>query len=268
MHDLIHLEYPRFFGRATALFYALVGDPDAARCGAAADERRTHRRGVRRRFLGSRATVAASSRWATIRRCSRRRRRRCRARARIIFYAGNHRPHKNLAVLYEAWAASARTPIELDLVVTGPDDPAALAALPRATGSELRFAGHARADASSAALPRRAARTCTRRSRKASGCRCSRRPSSARRSSPVRPPSRRRRAVRERRSRRTTCSRCGRRLTDLAANPAPFRRRAAEGSVAVRAYTWDRFAAATAAVYREVVDGSGWSGRSSAAAGR
>ena len=45
-------------------------------------------------------------------------------------------------------------------------------------------------------------------------------------------------------------------LTDLAANPAPYRRRAAEGSVALRAYTWDRFAAGTAAVYREVVDGS------------
>jgi glycosyltransferase involved in cell wall biosynthesis len=45
-------------------------------------------------------------------------------------------------------------------------------------------------------------------------------------------------------------------LTDLAANPAPYRRRAAEGSLALRAYTWDRFAAATAAVYREVVDGS------------
>ena len=45
-------------------------------------------------------------------------------------------------------------------------------------------------------------------------------------------------------------------LTDLAANPAPYRRRAAEGRTAMRAYTWDRFAAATAAVYREVVDGS------------
>jgi glycosyltransferase involved in cell wall biosynthesis len=46
-------------------------------------------------------------------------------------------------------------------------------------------------------------------------------------------------------------------LTDLAADPAPYRQRAAEGSIAMRAYTWDRFAAATAAVYREVVDGSG-----------
>jgi len=46
-------------------------------------------------------------------------------------------------------------------------------------------------------------------------------------------------------------------LTDVIANPAPYRRRAAEGSVAMRAYTWDRFAAATAVVYREVVDGFG-----------
>ncbi|HEV8023049.1 MAG TPA: glycosyltransferase, partial [Candidatus Lustribacter sp.] len=45
-------------------------------------------------------------------------------------------------------------------------------------------------------------------------------------------------------------------LTDLVANPAPYRRRAAEGRDAVRAYTWDRFAAATAAVYREVANGT------------
>jgi len=44
-------------------------------------------------------------------------------------------------------------------------------------------------------------------------------------------------------------------LTDLAVNPAPYRRRAAEGRAALRAYTWDRFAAGTAAVYREVVHG-------------
>jgi len=38
-------------------------------------------------------------------------------------------------------------------------------------------------------------------------------------------------------------------------DPQPFRSRAAEGVVPLRAYTWDRFAAATAAVYREVL---GW----------
>jgi glycosyltransferase involved in cell wall biosynthesis len=45
-------------------------------------------------------------------------------------------------------------------------------------------------------------------------------------------------------------------LVDLVANPGRFRQRAAEGRRALRAYTWDRFAAATAAVYREVVHGS------------
>ena len=42
----------------------------------------------------------------------------------------------------------------------------------------------------------------------------------------------------------------------LLADPGPFRSRAAEGATALRAYTWDRFAAGTAAVYREVADGS------------
>ena len=36
--------------------------------------------------------------------------------------------------------------------------------------------------------------------------------------------------------------------------PAALRRRAAEGVTPLRAYTWDRFAAATAAVYREVLE--------------
>ena len=42
-------------------------------------------------------------------------------------------------------------------------------------------------------------------------------------------------------------------LAEVARDPARARERAAEGAVGLRAYTWDRFAAATAAVYREVV---------------
>jgi len=45
----------------------------------------------------------------------------------------------------------------------------------------------------------------------------------------------------------------GARLAALVREPAGARARAAEGAVALRAYTWDRFAASTAAVYREVV---------------
>ena len=36
--------------------------------------------------------------------------------------------------------------------------------------------------------------------------------------------------------------------------PASLRARASEGALSVRAYTWDRFAAATAAAYHEVLD--------------
>ena len=42
-------------------------------------------------------------------------------------------------------------------------------------------------------------------------------------------------------------------LTEVARDPAAARARVAEGAVTLRAYTWDRFAASTAAVYREVV---------------
>ena len=42
-------------------------------------------------------------------------------------------------------------------------------------------------------------------------------------------------------------------LAALARDLARARERAAEGAAALRAYTWDRFAASTAAVYREVV---------------
>ena len=42
-------------------------------------------------------------------------------------------------------------------------------------------------------------------------------------------------------------------LAALAREPERFRDRAAEGAAALRAYTWDRFAAQTAAAFREVV---------------
>jgi len=42
-------------------------------------------------------------------------------------------------------------------------------------------------------------------------------------------------------------------LAAVARDPERARERAAEGAADLRAYTWDRFAAATAAVYREVV---------------
>jgi len=252
VHDLIHLEHPRLFGTGTALHYLLLARPML--------------RGAALLVMGDERTARACERLLGV----------PRERTRVvplgydpalleppaealrpprpfIFYAGNHRPHKNLALLYQAWA-SLPPAIELDLVLTGPDDPAARAAFVRAQGT-LRFLGDippselarryraalgyvhpALAEgfgipmlealvvgtpvlASATAVPTIVAPYATTfGAQDALGLRAA--------------------------------------LADLAANPAPFRRRAAEGSTAARAYTWDRFAAATAAVYREVAHGS------------
>jgi glycosyltransferase involved in cell wall biosynthesis len=55
-----------------------------------------------------------------------------------LFYAGNHRPHKDLATLVAAWAALPDG-LDVDLVLTGDDEPA-LRVASRAQG-RLHFAG-------------------------------------------------------------------------------------------------------------------------------
>jgi glycosyltransferase involved in cell wall biosynthesis len=251
LHDLIHLQYPQFFSRATALFYAIVAKPML--------------RGAALLLMSDERTADACVELLGVAR------ERCRivplgydpalfapaatpvARRPFIMYAGNHRPHKNLAVLYEAWAGLPAA-VALDLVVTGPTDKAAQARY-RREGNELRFAGtltdaHLVAgyraatayvhpaliegfglpmlEATVLGTPVIASTTSIPSIVAPYACTFAPHDTLALRAA----------------------------LTDLAANPAPYRRRAAEGSVAVRAYTWDRFAAATAAVYREVVDGS------------
>jgi glycosyltransferase involved in cell wall biosynthesis len=252
VHDLIHLELPKLFGWGTALHYALVAQPML--------------RGAALLVMGDQRTALLCERLLGV----------PRERTRVVplgydpalldppdeplrparpylFYAGNHRPHKNLSTLYQAWAALPPA-IELDLVCTGPDDPAARAAFARSNGT-LRFVGEltprelarryraafayvhpALAEgfgipmlealvlgtpvvASATAVPAIVAPYA------------------------VTFPAQDVLALRAA-------------LVDLAANPAPHRRLAAEGSTATRAYTWDRFAAATAAVYREVAHGS------------
>ena len=119
IHDLIHLRFPEFFKRTVGPYYATVV---RAVCAGAArvitdDERTIDDLG---RFLGvpaRKVTVVplgiddlffddaipcASSRP-------------------YFFYAGNHRAHKDLATLYAAWEQLDPT-LEVDLVLTGPDD--------------------------------------------------------------------------------------------------------------------------------------------------
>jgi glycosyltransferase involved in cell wall biosynthesis len=249
IHDCIHLRYAALFGRATALHYRLIGGPLA--------------RGAARLVMGDARTIADCATYFGVRP------ERCRVvplgydpallepgppletERPFLFYAGNAKPHKNLATLYAAWAAIAPER-EIDLVLTGVGDPAEVARYTRARG-RIRFTGHlGRADlhrhyraalayvhpafsegfgipmleaavvgtpviASSGALPEMLAPY-------------------AFAFAPTDTPG-------------LTAV-----LDDLVRDPAPFTARAAEGVVPLRAYTWDRFAAATATVYREVIE--------------
>jgi glycosyltransferase involved in cell wall biosynthesis len=252
VHDLIHLEYPRLFGAATSLHYAVVARPMLR--GAAlllmGDERTAR---LCERLLGigpDRCRVVPLGYDPELLEPPEHPLRPARPYA---FYAGNHRPHKNLGALYEAWVALPPA-VELDLVLTGPDDPAARAAYVRANGT-LQFLG----DVEPAELARRyrAAQAYVHPALSEGfgipmlealvvGT-----PVIA--SSTAVPaivaPYATTFAPQDVLALRAA-------LADVAANPAPHRRRAAEGSTATRAYTWDRFAAATADVYREVADES------------
>ena len=248
VHDLIHLQYPQYFGRATALFYELVAIPmfrDAALL-----------------LMSDERTVAACERYLRVPPD------RCRivplgydpallapgeavtAARPFVFYAGNHRPHKNLATLYEAWA-NLPDGLALDLVLTGEIDAQALGRY-RRRGSELRFTGTV-SDAELAALYRGAAAYVHPALAEGFGLPML---ESLVLGTPViasatAVPALLAAYVVTFEAHDTFALRAA--LADAVANPAPYRRRAAEGSGAVRAYTWDRFAAATAAVYREVI---------------
>ena len=252
VHDLIHLDLPQYFGPATAVHYALLAKPmlRAAALLLMSDER----------------TAAACERHLGV----------PRERCRIVplgydpalliageplrpprpflLYAGNHRPHKNLRLLYEAWAALPEA-VALDLEVTGADDPAARATYARARG-ELRFLG---------LLP------ATELARRYRAALAYVHPALAEGfgipmlealavGTPVLASATAVPALLEPYAKTFSphdALALRALLMDVATDPAPYRRRAAEGSVALRAYTWDRFAAGTAAMYREVVDGFG-----------
>jgi glycosyltransferase involved in cell wall biosynthesis len=175
------------------------------------------------------------------------------ARRPFLFYAGNHRPHKNLVTLFEAWAGLGAA-VELDLVCTGPDDPAMRERYVRTSG-ELRFTGDL--NARDLARHYRSALAYVHPAL-AEGFGLPMLESlvlgtpvlaSASSVPAVVAPYATTFAAHDPLALRAL-------IGDLAANPGPYRRRAAEGSAAVRAYTWDRFAAGTAAVYREVAHAS------------
>lgn len=248
VHDLIHLQYPQYFGRATAVFYALVATPML--------------RDADLLLMSDERTLAACETLLGVRRD------RCRvvplgydaellapgpplgAPRPFVFYAGNHRPHKNLATLYEAWMTLPET-LPLDLILTGEPDANALARYRRRAG-ELRYTGLL-GSAELAAHYRGAAAYVHPAFAEGFGLPMLEAAvlgtpviASATALPGLLAPYAATFAPHDTLAVRAL-------LTDVAANAAPYRKRAAEGSVALRAYTWDRFAAATAAVYREVV---------------
>jgi glycosyltransferase involved in cell wall biosynthesis len=249
IHDLIHLRYPELFGPATALHYALIGSRLA--------------RGASRLMMGDARTVDDCVRFFGVPR------ERCRvvplgydpavldaepARGPrpYLFYAGNHRPHKDLPVLLRAWSALDPA-IALDLVLTGPDEPALRARYGR-SGSDLRFLGTI--SAHELARTYRGALAYVHPARwegfgipmlEAAVAGTPVIASDGAVPAPVAPFA------------ATFPAGDSRRLAELlrtlVAEPDAARRRAAEGVRPLRAYTWDRFAASTAAVYHEVLHG-------------
>ena len=139
IHDLIHLRFPEQFKPTVGPYYRTVVRAVCARAARViTDDERTV--GDFERFLG----VAPS-------------------KVRVIplgvgadflegpepaprqggrpyfLYVGNHRPHKDLPTLFEAWQALP-SDLDADLVLTGPDDLGA-AGRPRRRIGALRFAG-------------------------------------------------------------------------------------------------------------------------------
>ena len=139
IHDLVHLRFPAYFKRSVGPYYRTVV---RAVCAGAArvitDDERTlpdlqHYLGVppekvRIVPLGIDDAFLAPVEPAL-------------AERPYFFYAGNHRPHKDLETLFRAWEALDPA-LEADLVLTGHDDDDIALVRPRRQRGRLRFAGH------------------------------------------------------------------------------------------------------------------------------
>jgi glycosyltransferase involved in cell wall biosynthesis len=247
VHDLIHLRLPALFSRATAAYWDLVAAPlyRAAERVLVSDPRVAEdcvellgiaRERIRIVPLGYGDGVPDAQPWP--------------AERPYVFYAGNHRPHKSLATLYAAWAALP-SQLALDLVLTGPDEPEVRRRYARDRGA-IAFVG----ELDDATLARRYR-----------GALAYVQPSlgegfgipileAAVAGTPVLAAASAVPAVAlpfVQTFAPGDVAALGSLMSAVARDPAAARARAAEGAVTLQAYTWDRFAASTAAVYREVI---------------
>lgn len=119
IHDLIHLRFPQFFKSKVGPYYRTVVRFAAKRAARVlTDDERTI--ADLERFLGvdpQRCRVvplgAGDAFLADVQPY--------RARQPYLLYSGNHRPHKDLRTLFEAWAGLPED-VHVDLYVTGEDD--------------------------------------------------------------------------------------------------------------------------------------------------
>jgi glycosyltransferase involved in cell wall biosynthesis len=166
------------------------------------------------------------------------------------FYAGNHRPHKDLATLYAAWA-SLPDELALDLVLTGPDEPAVRRRYVRPNGT-IAFLGTID-DATLAQRYRGAAAYVQPSLIEGFGLPAL---EAAVAGTPVIATTTSIAEIVAPYAHTFAPGDVGALASLLAAavtGADSLRERAAEGAANLRAYTWDRFAASTAAIYREVL---------------
>ena len=139
IHDLIHLRFPAHFKRSVGPYYRTVVRAVCARAARViTDDERTvddlrryldvSPRKVRIVPLGIDEIFFAPVARAL-------------APRPYFVYAGNHRPHKDLATLFRAWE-TVEAAVEIDLVLTGHDDDDIALVRPRRERGRLRFVGH------------------------------------------------------------------------------------------------------------------------------
>ncbi len=139
IHDLIHLRFPTHFKRSVGPYYRTVVRTVCARAARViTDDERTV--GDLRRYLGvtpeNVRVVALGVDDAFFDRVEP-----AAAPRPYLLYAGNHRPHKDLATLFRAWEALDPA-LDVDLVLTGNDEHDIALLRPRREHGRLRFAGN------------------------------------------------------------------------------------------------------------------------------